>query len=32
MPKLKDEEEKKKIMDHPLSNSATSVWNTFFKD
>lgn len=31
-PKLKDEEEKKKIMDHPLSNSANSVWNTFFKD
>ena len=35
-PKLKDEEEKKKqmasIMDHPLSTSKTSVWNTFFKD
>jgi TBC1 domain family member 13 len=35
-PKLKDEEEKKKQMqqmiDHPLSRSTTSVWNTFFKD
>lgn len=35
-PKLQDEEEKKKqmqhMMDHPLSNSTNSVWNTFFKD
>ena len=31
-PKLKDEEQKSKIVDHPLSRSTTSVWNTFFKD
>lgn len=35
-PKLKAEEEKKEqlaaIVDHPLSTSQSSVWNTFFKD
>ena len=31
-PKVKDEEQKSKIVDHPLSRSTNSVWNTFFKD
>ena len=35
-PKLKAEEDQKKqrqaAMDHPLSTSTESVWNTFFKD
>ena len=25
-------EANKKVVDHPLSTSKTSVWNTFFKD
>jgi hypothetical protein len=31
-PQIKADEEQKKIIDHPLSTSVTSVWNTFFKD
>lgn len=35
-PKIKAEEEynneKKKVIDHPLSTSSTSQWNKFFKD
>jgi len=37
-PKVKDEEMEKErakyqaMMDHPLSTSQTSIWNTFFKD
>ena len=31
-PKVKSDEQQKKVMDHPLSRSNNSVWNTFFTD